>query len=102
MVRRSARLPSLEFRAGGYKTVRTPYFSLKEKENGRKKTRIGVVVNTAVGKTAAKRNFWKRQAKASLLAIKNKDVLMVLFPSVNTLTKKQFRTSVREAIKKQA
>ena len=94
MLKRSARLPGREFRAGRYQTVTTPYFSLKTKQ-GSEKIRIGVVANAAVHKTAVKRNFWKRQAKATLLdfasGTSHRDFLVVLFPKVNTLTKKNFK-----------
>ena len=63
------------------------------------KNRVGVVVNTSVHKSAAKRNFWKRQAKAALLprADNSHDFLVVLFSKVNTLTKKKFRNALQSA-----
>lgn len=94
------RLPSTAFRGGQYRAVTTPYFSLKRRTEGdREGGRIGVVVNSAVHKSAAHRNFWKRQAKAALMKLSSgqDDLLMMLFPKVNTLTKKQFQALVRES-----
>lgn len=78
--------------------VATPYFSLKAKPSATK-TRIGVVVNTAVHKTAVKRNFWKRQTKAALLALTGapRDFLVILSPKVNTLTKENFKKALLNA-----
>lgn len=71
----------------------TPFFALKVKDNAGGGAKIGVVANLSFHKSAAKRNFWKRQAKAALLSFKkeNKNFLTILFPKTNTLTKKQFR-----------
>ncbi len=73
--------------------VSTPYFVLKKKPNTQEKIRVGVVANAFVHKSAAKRNFWKRQAKAALLAADGTgtDFLVILTPRINTITKKQFR-----------
>ena len=87
------RLPSDQFRARGYKTISTPFFLLKIKKNSYKTTRVGIVVGVSVSKTAAKRNFWKRQARAELTlrAVSGSDILMMVSPNVRRLTKKQFR-----------
>ena len=87
------RLPSDQFRARGYKTLSTPFFLLKIKKNSYKTTRVGIVVGVSVSKTAAKRNFWKRQARAELTlrAVSGSDILMMVSPNVRRLTKKQFR-----------
>lgn len=99
MLRKSARLPGREFRAAGYRTATTPFFALKAKDNAGGGIKIGVVANTSFHKSAAKRNFWRRQAKAALLTFKkeNKNFLLVLFPRTNTLTKKQFREKLSGA-----
>jgi ribonuclease P protein component len=100
MLKKAVRLPGREFRAGRYQTITTPYFSIKAKF-GVTTPRIGVVANAAVHKSAAKRNFWKRQAKAVLLAfipkIASRDFLIILFPKVNTLTKKKFKKELLDA-----
>ncbi len=64
------------------------------------KIRIGVVAGASVHKNAAKRNFWKRQAKTALLAAGSAgtDFLVVLTPRVNTLTKKQFKELLFQAL----
>ncbi len=65
------------------------------------KPRIGVVANAAVHKSAAKRNFWKRQAKTALAGLYGAgggdDLLIILSPRVTTLTKKQFRSEVAKS-----
>ena len=90
------RLPSDQFRARGYNTISTPFFLLKIKKNSYKTTRIGVVVGVSVNKAAAKRNFWKRQARAeiALRATGGNDILMMVSPNVRRLTKKQFREEI--------
>jgi len=99
MIPKKTRLPGQEFRSRGYRTATTRYFSLKMKPNQEGKTRIGVIANLAVHKNAAKRNFWKRQARATLAGLKNhgSDLLLILSPAANTATKKSFKTALRSA-----
>jgi ribonuclease P protein component len=95
------RLPRLEFQARGYDAVRTPLFSLKVKKNDDKGTRIGVVVGKSVEKTAVKRNFWKRQARAILQSVckGNYDVMLVVQPGVRASTRKQFREALEKSLR---
>jgi ribonuclease P protein component len=93
MLSRSTRLPSSEFLARGYRTQKTPYFSLKAKANNLSTRRIGVIISTAAVKSAVRRNFWKRQAK-SILSDRSRqgiDVLLVFFRQADALTKSEFR-----------
>jgi ribonuclease P protein component len=96
------RLPSDQFRARGYKTTPTPFFLLKTKKNTVGRARIGIVVGVSVHKTAVKRNFWKRQARATLAAhaIIGHDILMIVSPNANRLTKKQFKDEVLKTLNK--
>ncbi len=72
------------------------------------RVRIGVVAGKSVHKSAAKRNFWKRQAKAALLSLANRehgggkgmDILMILSAGVNGLTKKRFQEELTIATAK--
>lgn len=101
MLSKNLRLPDEEFHARAYRTLRTPHFLLKSKKNTIGNARIGVVVSMAVSKNAAKRNFWKRQTKAVLLKSAGKeprDLLVVISPKANELTKKQFRKKLSEAV----
>jgi ribonuclease P protein component len=95
------RLPRGEFQARGYKTVKTLFFSVKVKSNETNSSRIGIVVGKNVHKTAVKRNFWKRQARAALqpLVPKGMDVIVVLQPRVNELTKRQFQDVMKKTIR---
>lgn len=99
MALKTARLPSDQFRAKGYKTTPTPFFLLKTKENTVGKARIGVVAGVSVHKTAVKRNFWKRQALSGLApqATAGSDILIIVLPGVNRLTKKQFQEELAKA-----
>lgn len=99
MQARSKRLPREEFQARGYRTARTPYFLLKMKPNGGKGMRAGIVAGKSVHKTAARRNFWKRQARAGLVRTVrgDRDVLLVLNTKVNGLTRRQFQESLVRA-----
>jgi ribonuclease P protein component len=94
------RLPADQFRAHGYKTVSTPFFLLKIKKNSYKNTRVGIVVGVSVNKAAAKRNFWKRQARAeiALRVASGNDILMMVSPNVRRLTKKQFREEIAKTL----
>jgi len=96
------RLPSDQFRARGYKTTPTPFFLLKTKKNSGERARIGVVVGKSVHATAVKRNFWKRQSLAALApqAAAGNDILMIVSPNVNRLTKKQFKDELLKALAK--
>ncbi|HVM77315.1 MAG TPA: ribonuclease P protein component [Candidatus Paceibacterota bacterium] len=81
--------------------MRTPLFSLKIKKNDAKGLRVGVVVGKSVEKTAAKRNFWKRQAKSVLHdAIRgNQDIILIVQPGVRTATRKEFRDALAKSAK---
>jgi ribonuclease P protein component len=94
------RLPSDQFRARGYKTVSTPFFLFKIKKNSYTTPRVGVVVGVSVNKAAAKRNFWKRQARAeiALRATGGNDLLIMVSPNVRRLTKKQFREEIAKTL----
>lgn len=100
MATKTTRLPSDQFRARGYKTAATPFFLLKTKKSARPDARIGVVAGKAVHKSAVKRNFWKRQARgtAASLALPGNDILIVLSPGVDRLTRKKFREELSKAI----
>jgi ribonuclease P protein component len=102
MIPRTGRLPSDEFRARGYRTVTTPFFSLRVKKNSLDKNRIGVVIGLAVDKRAVKRNFWKRQAKFQLMRLSHagKDFLVVFFPKIKQLTKTEFAVELKKALEK--
>ncbi len=92
MIPRKNRLPREAFRARGYWTVATPFFSFKTKNNNLYFDRIGVVVGKSVDKRAVRRNFWERQVKAQLLQVHGggRDFLVMVFPKINSLTKKEF------------
>ena len=94
------RLPSDQFRARGYRTTPTPFFLLKSKKNAGDRARIGVVVGAAVHKSAAKRNFWKRQARAALtpLVAGGHDILIMVSPGATRLTRRRFREEVVKAL----
>ncbi len=82
--------------------MRTPYFSVKVKLNGGAAGRIGVVVGKSAGKTATKRNFLKRQARAGLrkTTVPGEDILVIVSPMAGGLTKKNLHTELVRAIKK--
>jgi len=95
-------LPPDQFRSRGYKTVATPFFLLKSRKNLEHKTRIGIIVGKSAQKTAAKRNFWKRQVLAGLGAreVGENDILMIALPAIDRLTKKEFKKELLKALSK--
>lgn len=97
-----SRLPSDQFRAKGYKATPTPFFLLKIKKNQKECARIGMVVGKSVHKTAVKRNFWKRQARAVLTAhiMGGNDILIIVSSTINRLAKKQFKEELLKALNK--
>jgi ribonuclease P protein component len=99
MLPRTARLPRAEFSSQAYGTIRTPYFLIKAKENKKETGRIGVVVGKAVHKTAIRRNFLKRQTKATLLKLSRpgKDIVIILSPRANELSKTEFKKELLKA-----
>jgi ribonuclease P protein component len=101
MANKISRLPSDQFRARGYKTVSTPFFLLKIKNNPLRNVRVGVVVGRSVHKTAVKRNFWKRQAFTGIAAhaTVGNDILMIVSPGADRLTKKQFKEALSKAMR---
>jgi ribonuclease P protein component len=99
MAIKTARLPSDQFRARGYRTISTPFFLLKTKKNLSDKARVGVVVGVSVHKTAVKRNFLKRQVLAELAprARAGSDILTIVLPAANHVTKRKFREELAKA-----
>lgn len=100
MLSRVFRLPSSEFLARGYRTVRTPYFSLKAKPNGLPKNRIGVIISVAAVKKATKRNFWKRQVKTAYSrwhTTKGFDFLLVFSKQGEFLRRAEFQVELQKA-----
>jgi ribonuclease P protein component len=99
MLPQKNRLPYVELNAGGYRTVRTSYFSLKIRNNGLPQNRIGAIIGVAAEKRAVRRNFWKRQAKAILAqqgdALQGfgggKDFVVIFSKKIKEITKDQFR-----------
>ncbi len=104
MLPRGLRLPREEFHARGYQKIATPYFSVKAKPNATEKSRLGIVLGAATVKGAARRNFWRRQAKSvflsALTALKAKgiDLLIIFAPHAILPSKRVFRTTLRDAI----
>lgn len=93
MLPRGSRLPSYEFRSRGYRTVTTPFFALKIKKGPLKGNRIGVVISAAVTKSAARRNFWKRQTKTDFMLIPDagNDFLIIFSGNIKKCTIKEFK-----------
>jgi ribonuclease P protein component len=93
MAIKTVKLPSDQFHAGGYKTHPTPSFLFKIKKNLGEGARIGVIVGGSVHKTAVKRNFLKRQVLATIMphVTPGSDILIIVLPGANRLTKKQFK-----------
>ena len=102
MLLKPSRLQGRESRTDWQQTAGTPYFILKTKKNNQGTTSARVVVSMAVNKSAAKRNFWKRQAREGLRTAKSagNDFLLILSPRVRALTKKQFSEQLLNTIKK--
>jgi ribonuclease P protein component len=101
MIPLKKRLPREAFRERGYRMLATRFFSLKVKNNVVGTNRIAVVVGKSVDKRATQRNFWERQMKTVLLAAPNvsKDIIVTVFPNINTLTKAEATKEIRTAIK---
>jgi ribonuclease P protein component len=103
MLPKNSRLPSSEFLSRGYQTVKTPFFSLKSKPTSLAQNRIGVIISVAAVKSAARRNFWKRQIKAGVRrkeeGSRNFDFLMIFYKAGDLLTRKEFKKELDKAIK---
>jgi ribonuclease P protein component len=102
MLPRELRLPSSEFLARGYRTIATPYFSLKAKQNGLSQNRIGVIISVAAAKSAARRNFWKRQVRARMAngewrMANGFDFLIIFSKKGDLLTKAEFEKELEKA-----
>ena len=101
MLPRISRLPYSEFRSRGYLTVATPFFALKIKKRtgGMNENRIGVIISTAVLKSAARRNFWKRQARVNFKLIPDagNDFLVIFSKNIKNRTTKEFKEAFLRA-----
>jgi ribonuclease P protein component len=82
-------LPRAEFRSSAYRTIKNDFFSVKTKKNQTGEMRVAVVAGKAVHKSAVRRNFLKRQARALFVAKKmpGMDVLVIVFPRAASLTR---------------
>jgi len=100
MLPHKRRLPYAEFQTRGYRTQKTPFFSLKTRPNESKGPRIGVIAGKNVHKTAAKRNLWKRQARAVLapLVKENRDIIIIFHPRVVELTRREFQEMLKKYV----
>jgi ribonuclease P protein component len=106
MLPQKNRLPYMELNAGGYRTVRTPYFSLKIRKNGLPQNRIGAIIGVAAEKRAVRRNFWKRQAKGILAKQPNalqgsgggKDFVVIFSKKIKEISKMQFKDELLKAV----
>jgi ribonuclease P protein component len=108
MVPKKSRVPRAAFASGGYRVLRSPYFSARVRKNGSaatsatsKANRIAVVIGKSVDKRAVRRNFWKRQAKIQLLKLPPSgiDLILTIYPRANTLTKEQFAAEIKRLLK---
>jgi len=93
MLPKTLRLPRAEFSARGYRTVKTPYFFLKIKRNNFPQNRIGVVIGVSAEKSAVRRNFWRRQAKAFLAGqpCRGLDFILIFSKKIKEIDKKKFK-----------
>jgi ribonuclease P protein component len=100
MISRVSRLPYEEFRSRDYREIVTPYFSVKVRRNSLGKNRFGIVIGIAAVKSAARRNFWRRQAKSVFLEMSPKgiDVLIILRSHVALPVRNIFRKTLADAI----
>ena len=90
MSAKTIKLPYPEFSTSGYRFVRTPFFSIKKRQNGLFLNRIGVVVGVHIMKRAVDRNFWKRQVRATLRSVEKSGIdLLVIFSKRPPRSKKQ-------------
>lgn len=101
MVPKKSRIPRTGFESGGYRILRSPYFSARAKKNTLATNRIAVVVGKSVDKRAVRRNFLKRQAKLELLKLSpsGSDLIITIYPKANALTKQQFIAEIKKIVK---
>jgi len=102
MVPKKSRLLREGFDLRGYRPIKTPFFTLKVKDNGLKANRIGVIIGKHIDKRAVRRNFWKRQAKKELLKAPamGKDLVLTIYPKTNTFTKREFVEEIKKVLQK--
>jgi ribonuclease P protein component len=79
----------------------TPFFVLKTKKGVTEKNRIGIIISATTIKSAARRNFWKRQTKANfkLLPDAGKDFLIIFSEDKKNYTTKEFKKTFLRAAK---
>lgn len=100
MLPHKLRLPYGEFSKQGYQTIRTPYFSLKIKNNNLPHNRIGTIIGVAAEKSAVRRNSWKRQAKAILAKrpAAGKDFVLIFSKKIKEIKKGEFKKELLKAL----
>ncbi|MDR3582018.1 MAG: ribonuclease P protein component [Candidatus Pacebacteria bacterium] len=96
---RLSRLPKQEFLSRGFRVVKTPYFSLKQKKNDIQKNRFGAIIGKAVHKSAVERNFLRRQAREGISKTisSGNDILVIFAPAANKLTKRRLHEELAKA-----
>jgi len=102
MVPRERRLPREAFHSHGSRTIKTPFFLLKTKDNEADVNRIGVVIGKSVDSRATRRNALERQIKTHLLRAPNlkKDFIFMAFPNITALDKDGLAKEVAKALEK--
>ena len=101
MLKKKARLPRKEFVFRGREAARTDCFSLKTRKSIAGSSRIGIVVGKSVAKSAARRNFLKRQLRALIAkgARPGVDYMIVALPGIARETKREIREQVASALR---
>jgi ribonuclease P protein component len=104
MVPKKSRIPRTEFGLQGYRSARSPFFSLKVRKNNSgeagMRNRVAVVVGKSVDKRAVRRNSLKRQVKSQLLKLPANgiDLVITIYPKANELTKQHFMAEMKKII----
>lgn len=105
MLSKKYRLPIQFFPRTKLRTLRNSHFSVKIAQNGLAHARFGVLVSAKAAKSAAKRNELRRRVFNFLRAEGferrrgfSYDVLVILSPSAEGLTKELFIGSLREVL----
>ena len=101
MLPEKQKLTRSQFAAGRHTTIRTPYFVIKISPNKLSYPRMGVVVSSAAIKSAVKRNFLKRQAKAIFKesAKGSKDFVVIFSGQAKSSTKTGLQAELQKIFK---
>ena len=101
MYSKKNRLPIEKNKVLGQRTLSSPYFLIKYKENGKNFNRFGIIISNHSVKKSVRRHFWKRVFADALQSwpILQKDILVIASPKIEATDKKTVKNELNRILR---